>query len=126
MGPAFAGTTPDVQQAPGALLRRLSSRRGADIARDITVTLHHHVGQVLRLVRDVAAGAHGVAVLVRDMRRLDALLQGARGVEHQLAEMHDAEIGRAEVLPGAILNRTLAVLHGGVLLGDALSLRSIR
>ena len=46
--------------------------------------------------------------------------QRAGRLHHQLAEMHDAEIGRAEMLTGAVGDRALAVLHRGVLLGDAL------
>src|ERR1700733_4695682 len=34
--------------------------------------------------------------------------------------MHDAEIGRAEMLAGAVGDRSLAVLHRGVLFRDAL------
>src|ERR1700733_9901357 len=34
--------------------------------------------------------------------------------------MHDSEIGRAEMLAGAVGDRALAVLHRGVLLRDAL------
>src|SRR3989442_10627306 len=34
--------------------------------------------------------------------------------------MHDAEIGRSEMLAGAVGDRALAVLHGGVLFGNAL------
>src|SRR3954464_11187239 len=34
--------------------------------------------------------------------------------------MHDAEIRRAEMLAGAVGDQALAVLHGGVLFGDAL------
>ena len=55
-----------------------------------------------------------------EVRRRLALLQRAGGIHHQLAEMHDAEIGRAEMFAGAVGDRPLAVLHGGVLFGHAL------
>jgi hypothetical protein len=48
--------------------------------------------------------------------RLAALAQGARGAHDELAELDDAEVGRPEMLPGAVLDRALAVLDGGVLL----------
>ena len=96
------------------------SGRAADIAGLIAEALDHHRGQILGLVRHAGAGAHGVAVLMREMRRRLALLQRAGGFHHQLAEMHDAEIGRAEMLAGAVGDRALAVLHRGVLFGHAL------
>ena len=47
-------------------------------------------------------------------------LEIARQLEHQPAELHDADVGRAEVLARAVGDEALAVLDGGVLLGDAL------
>ena len=73
-------------------------------------------GEILGLVGDAGAGAHGVAVLMRQMRGSLALLQRAGGVHDELAELHDAEIGRAEMLAGAVGDRALAVLDRGVLL----------
>jgi hypothetical protein len=34
--------------------------------------------------------------------------------------MHDAEVGRAEMLAGAVGDRALTVLHRGILLGHPL------
>ena len=54
------------------------------------------------------------------MRRRVALLQRAGRIHHQFAEMQDAEIGRPQMFAAAVGDRALAVLHRGVLLGDAL------
>src|SRR6185312_17147522 len=102
-----------------ALLRRHGARP-ADEAGRVAKTFDHHGGELLALVGNAGTGAHGVAVLMRDMRRRLALLKRARRLHHQFAEMHDAEIGRPKMLAGAVGDRTLAVLHRGVLLGDAL------
>src|SRR5882724_3225242 len=86
----------------------------------VAEALDHDGGQVLGLVRHAGAGAHGVAVLMRKMRWALPLLQRAGAVHHQFPEMQDAKIGRAEMFAGAVGDRALAVLHGGVLLGHAL------
>ena len=52
-------------------------------------------------------------------RGLGALLQRAGGAHHQLAELDDADVGRPEMLPGAVLDRALAVLDRGILIGNA-------
>src|SRR3954447_18915584 len=94
--------------------------RPADIAARIAKTLDHHGWQVLGLAGDAGAGAHRVTVLMRQMRRRFALLQRAGRFHHQLTEMHDAKVGRPEMLAGAIRDRALAVLYRGVLLRHAL------
>ena len=48
------------------------------------------------------------------------LRQSPGGTEDEAPEADDAEIGGAEVLPRAVGDEALAVLDGGVLLGDAL------
>src|SRR3984893_1905904 len=101
------------------LLRRRDSRP-TDIPRRIAKTFRHHRGQVFCLARHAGAGAHGVAVLMREMRRRQSLLQRAGAFHHQFAKMHDAQISRAEMLAGAVGDRALAVLHSCVLFGDAL------
>src|ERR1700722_6351765 len=108
----------------GAAMIRRSLRRGvpwrSDIAGFLAEALEHDRGQILGLGGDAAAGTHRVAVLMPELRRPLALLQRAGGLHHQFAEMHDAEIGRAETLAGAVGDRPLAVLHRGVLFRDAL------
>src|SRR3989442_6172392 len=88
-----------------------------DIARRVAEPLDHDRGEVLCLAGDAGAGSHRVTVLMLEVRRRVALLQRAGGIHDELAEMHDAEIGRAEMLAGAVGDRTLAVLHGGVPFG---------
>src|SRR5260370_31046537 len=105
--------------AKTALLRR----RGpgpSDKAGGVAKTLDHDRGQVLGLAGHAGAGAHGVALLMRKMRGRLALLQRASRVHHQFSEMHDAEIGRAEMFAGAVGDRALAVLYRCVLLRHAL------
>ena len=101
------------------LLRRCGPRP-PDIAGRLAEALHHHGGQILGLIGHAGAGTHGVAVLMLKMLGRMALLQRAGAVHHQFAEMHDAEVGRAEMFAGAVGDRALAVLHRGVLLGHAL------
>src|SRR4029079_10267391 len=108
----------DGETAP--LLRRGIPPRSSDKAGWIAEALDHHGGQIFRLAGHAGAGAHGVAVLVLDVRRRFALLQRAGGLHHQLAEMHDAQIGGAEMLAGPVGDKALAVLHRSVLFGDAL------
>src|ERR1700687_5207396 len=117
--PAFAGTTSDKLNRAVPLLR-CGGSWAADIAGRVPKPLDHHRGQVLFLIGHAGAGAHGVAVLVREMSRPLSLLQRAGALHHQFAEMHDAEIGRAEMLAGTVGDRTLAVLDRGVLFGHAL------
>src|SRR5258708_5855272 len=111
--------TRDICDRPVFLLRRDVSRTSDKAGRHAVAT-HQDVGQVFCFTRHAGAGTHGVAGLTRKMRRRLALLQRARRIHHQFAEMHDAEIGRAEMLACAVGDRALAVLHRGVLLGDAL------
>src|SRR5882757_6766313 len=96
------------------LLRRRATR-ASDTTCGVAEALDHHRGQILALVRDTGAGADGVAVLMRHVRRRFAGLQLALRLHHQLAEMHDAQISRPKMLAGAVDDRALAVLHGGVL-----------
>src|SRR3954447_19623777 len=103
-----------------ALLRRRVPARTADIARRIAEPFDHHCREVLRLAGDAGAGADGVAVLMLQMRRRLAVLHCAGGVHHEPAEMQNAEISGPEMFAGAVGDRALAVLHGGVLFGDAL------
>src|ERR1700734_1409363 len=97
--------------------RALSLRCGGpwppDITGGITKPLEHHGRQVLRLVRHATAGTNGVAILMRQMCGRRARLQRACALHDDFTKMHDAEIGGAEMLAGAVGDRTLAVLHGG-------------
>src|SRR6266702_6050886 len=102
-----------------ALLRRCNPGT-TDEARDVAETIQHHRGQILGLAGDAGTGAHRVAILMRGLRWQLAVLKRARQIHHDFPEMHDAEIGRTEMLAGPVGDRALAVLHGGVLLGDAL------
>src|SRR5579883_1470402 len=102
------------------LLLRCSDPRPPHKTRRIPKTLDHYRGQVLGLVCHTGAGTHSVAVLMAKVWRNLALLQRAGEFHDGFAEMHDAKIGRAEMLAGAVGNRALAVLQRGVLLGDAL------
>src|SRR5215216_1113694 len=102
------------------LLRRRIPAGTPHIARRVAEPLDHDRGEVLGLAGDAGAGAHGIAILVLEVRRRFAFLQRAGGIHHQLAEMHDAEIGRAEMFAGAVGDRALAVLHRGVLFRHAL------
>src|SRR5260370_42573543 len=92
--PAFAGTT--------YLLLRRRVPPTPDKSRRVPKTLGHHRGQVFCFIRHAGAGAHGVAVLMRKMCRRLPLLQRAGAFHEQFSEMHDAEIGRAEMLAGAV------------------------
>src|SRR4051812_13741547 len=103
----------------GCLLRRRDPGR-ADKARGIAESLDHNRVEVLGLAGDAGAGTHRVAVLLFQMRRRSAQGQRTRRLHYQFAEMHDAEIGGAEMLARAVGDRALAVLHGGILFGDAL------
>src|SRR5579863_3764214 len=92
----------------------------ADKTSGIAEPFHHHLRQILRFMRDVAAGAHRIAFLMGKMRRSYALSKRAGRLHDQFSEMHDAKIGRAEMLARAVRDRALAVLHRGVLFRDAL------
>ena len=59
-------------------------------------------------MRDTRACTHCIAVLMANMRRSLALLQGTGEIHHQLPEMHDAEIHRAEMLAGAAIGPWLS------------------
>src|SRR6185503_13592197 len=65
------------------------------------------------------ARADGIAPCRSGGLRFTAGLQGPRGAHQQLAELDDRHIGRTEMLPGAVLDRTHAVLDRGVLLAHA-------
>src|SRR6266513_4683733 len=93
-----------------AWLLRRRGPRPPDIAGRVAEALHHHSRQILGFVRYAGAGAHGVAVLMPELRRRFALLQRAGAIHHQFAKMQDAEIGRPEMLAGAVGDRALAVL----------------
>src|SRR5512142_679303 len=88
----------------------------------------HHRCEILVRPGDPAAGAHSIAR--RRGCRLGRLAAAqCPGRPHdELAELDDADVGRAEMLARAVLDRTLAVLDGGVLLahthdaGEALGL----
>src|SRR6185503_10403206 len=88
----------------------------------------HHRCEILVRPGDPAAGAHSIAR--RRARRLGRLAAAkSPGRAHdQLAELDDADVGRAEMLARAVLDRALAVLYGGILLahphdaGEALAL----
>src|SRR5438105_1424663 len=92
------------------LLRRRVPLRPPDIARRIAEPLDHDRGQILRLAGDARTRAHGVAVLMFEMRGRLALLQRAGALHHQFAEMQDAEIGWPEMFAGAVGDPALAVL----------------
>src|ERR1700680_3350203 len=82
-------------------------------------TLGHYLGKFLVRPGDPAARAHGIFFRCPCSLRFLALLQRPRGAHDELAELDDAEIGRTEMFPGAILDRALAVLDRRVLLADA-------
>src|SRR6202158_2772004 len=82
-------------------------------------TLGHYLSEFLVRAGDPAARAPGIFLrCLCSLRRL-ALLQRPRSAHDELAELDDAEIGRAEMLAGAVLDRALAVLDRRVLLADA-------
>src|SRR6266849_8121426 len=64
-------------------------------------------------------GAHALAFR-RQPRRGRAVLQGERGAAKAMARHDDCIVGRDEILLGAVLDRTHALLHGSILHGDAL------
>src|SRR5712692_2894847 len=68
----------------------------------VAEALDHHRGQVLGFVRHAGAGTHGVAVLMRKLRRLLASLQRAGAIHQQFAKVQNAEIGRAKMFAGAV------------------------
>src|SRR5688500_14084187 len=82
-------------------------------------TLGHDGGKILVRIGDPAAGTHGIFARSACRFRLIALPQGARRPHDELAELDNADVGRSEMFPGAVLDRTLAVLDGGVLLAHA-------
>src|SRR5215475_15164863 len=81
-------------------------------------TLGHHPRQILVRRGDPAARAHRVTSCSLCRSWLFAVAKGAGGAHHEPAELDDAEVGGAKMLLRAILDRTLAVLDGGVLLAD--------
>src|SRR5262249_29391822 len=91
----------------------------ADIAIAMAEALGHHRGEILVGRRDPAAGAHSVALGVARLLRSFAGRQCPGRSHDQLAELDDADVGRTEMLAGAVLHRALAVLDRGVLLADA-------
>src|SRR5580704_14047650 len=84
----------------------LSFRRrdawSSDKTDGIAKSLDHHLGQILRLVGHATAGAHRITTLLRQMGRLGAVLQRAGAIHHQFPKVHDAKIGRSEMLAGAV------------------------
>src|SRR5258705_398954 len=100
-----------------AMDRRLVLRAG-DQSGLVAEPLGEHVahGPVARCDRSAAADV--VRVGRGGRRWLDAVLQVAGGPEDEAPEAHDAEIGRAEVLAGAVGDEALTVLDGGILLGN--------
>ena len=60
-------------------------------------TLGHDGGKILVRIGDPAAGAHGIAVGGLCRARLLALGQRAGRAHEQLAEFHDADIGRVDI-----------------------------
>jgi hypothetical protein len=68
---------------------------------------------------DPAARAHGIFLRCPCSLRLLALLQRPGGAHDELAELDDPEVGRAEMLARAVLDRPLAVLDRRILLADA-------
>src|SRR5215470_9266940 len=82
-------------------------------------TFGYHLGQILVRRGNPAARAHCVTSCSLRRSWLLAAPEGPCGAHHELAELADAEVGGAKMLLGAILDRTLAVLDGGVLLADA-------
>src|SRR5690348_7304212 len=93
------------------------------LAAHITVAMAepfgHHRCEILVRPGNPAAGAHSIAR--RRGRRLGRLAAAQRpcGTHDELAELDDADVGRAEVLAGAVLDWALAVLDRGVLLAHA-------
>src|SRR5882757_8962978 len=81
-------------------------------------TLGHDLGDILVRPGDPGARTHGIFLRsLCSLRRL-AFLQCPSGAHDELAELDDADIGRPEMFPGAVLDRALAVLDGRVLLAD--------
>src|SRR5512139_921728 len=85
----------------------------------MTETFGHDCSEILAWIGDPGAGSHGISLSSLCRFRLIALLQGTGRTHHELAELDDAEIGRTEMLPGAVLDRALAVLDRRVLFADA-------
>src|SRR5258706_16344017 len=98
MGPRVRGDDSVIIWIAQEQLLRSRSPRPPDEAGRLAKTLDHDRGQVFCLVRHAGAGTHGVAVLMRKMRGRLALLQRAGRIHHQSSEMHDTEIGGAEML----------------------------
>src|SRR4029450_3964813 len=92
-----------------ALLRRRVPPRLPDIPCRIAEPLDHDSREILGLAGDAGAGTYRVALLILQMRGCLAPLQRAGGLHHQLAEVHDAEIGGPKMFAGAIGDRALAV-----------------
>src|SRR5882757_9250715 len=91
----------------------------ADIAMPMAETLGHYLGDILVRPGDPGARTHDIFLRgLCSLRRL-AFLQCPSGAHDELAELDDADIGRPEMFPGAVLDRALAVLDGRVLLADA-------
>src|SRR5262245_24316862 len=81
-------------------------------------TFGHDLRQTLVRRGHPAARAHRVTFCSLRRSWFLPVAKGAGGAHHELAELDNAEVGGAKMLPGAILDRTLAVLDGGVLLAD--------
>src|SRR5215510_4758437 len=91
----------------------------ADIAVAMAEALGHHGGKAAIGRRHPGTGTDCILFWRSGRFRLPALLQRTGSAHHQLAELDDAEIGRTKMLPGAVLDRALAVLDRRVLLADA-------
>src|SRR5262249_46715156 len=93
-----------------------------DIAVAMTEALRHDRGEVLAGIGHPAAGAHGVARCRRSRARLFAPCKRTGRAHQEFAKLDHANVGRAKVLAGAVVDWTLAILDSGVLLaytGDA-------
>src|SRR5215212_9225741 len=102
------------------MLLRGGDARPPDIPRFLTKALDHYRKQILGFIRHAGARPYRVTFRMGELRRALSLLQGPGAFHHQLTEVQYSKIGGAEMLARAIGDRALAVLHGGVLLGDAL------
>ena len=119
-GGARSGRSVDLYghaSSPKPFSRRARARRHIAVA--MAEPFGHHRCEILVRPGDPAAGAHSIAR--RRGRRLGRLAaaQRPRRAHDELAELDDADVGRAEVLAGAVLDRALAVLDRGVLLAHA-------
>src|SRR5215467_9932233 len=109
---------PAARGSSSPLIAALRSDRGVSDASSRLQLLPLRLGKGDVERKHEGGGAHALAFR-RQPRRRRAVLQGERGPAKAMTRHDDRIVGGDEILPGAILNRAHALLHGSILHGNA-------